>query len=81
VERANHPFRKDNDALTPWCETPLLGEIDHLKWEVSTMAEDKEKNSGAACEKKCDVDFVSCVESWKQDCLDRFRSCASACRI
>ncbi|WP_269434650.1 hypothetical protein [Desulfosarcina alkanivorans] len=33
------------------------------------------------CVDACDKKFIECVENGRQDCLDRFGSCSSACKI
>lgn len=42
-------------------------------------SDNQSKTNG--CMDKCDEKFIDCVNSWRQDCLDRFGSCSSNCKI
>jgi|GEM_PF-2147123 len=44
------------------------------------MADNKDMHSDEnECTVSCDSEFVDCVESWRQDCLVKFRNCESTC--
>jgi len=43
------------------------------------MVDHMEKGTEEACVATCDKDFISCVESGSQDCLERFNDCSSTC--
>lgn len=44
--------------------------------ETSNRNEEKKE-----CTDSCNSEFIDCVESWRQDCLVEFKSCASSCEI
>ncbi len=43
------------------------------------MADETKRNDEPSCDARCEQDFIECVESWSQDCMDRYGSCSSAC--
>ena len=47
--------------------------------EDNAMADKKDHRKD--CVDACDKKFIECVENGRQDCLDRFGSCSSACKI
>jgi hypothetical protein len=49
--------------------------------EDNAMAEKNNSEKGKNCVEECDKKFIDCVESWRQDCLHRFGSCSSSCKV
>ena len=45
------------------------------------MEEKKIERNRKQCVESCDKKFIDCVESLRQDCLERFGSCSSDCKI
>ncbi len=45
---------------------------------MESQNKDKRKES---CVDACDKKFIDCIESWRQDCLTRFGSCSSSCKV
>jgi hypothetical protein len=45
------------------------------------MDDQKIEQDRKGCIEDCDKKFIDCVESLRQDCLERFGSCASDCKI
>ncbi len=50
-------------------------------YEVTAMADKNENNNSKQCVEACDKKFIECVESSRQDCLSRFGSCSSSCKV
>lgn len=44
------------------------------------MNKDNQRDS-KRCVDKCDEKFIECVRNWRQDCLDRYGSCSSNCKL
>ena len=49
--------------------------------EVKPMADKNNGKNRENCVDACDKKFIECVESWRQDCLSRFGSCSSNCKV
>jgi hypothetical protein len=49
--------------------------------EENAMTDKNNNQSRKKCVDACDKKFIECVENGRQDCLNRFGSCSSACRV
>jgi hypothetical protein len=45
------------------------------------MADKNDNKNSKSCVDACDKKFIECVESSKLDCLSRFGSCSSSCKV
>ena len=45
------------------------------------MADKNDNKNSNSCVDACDKKFIECVESSKLDCLSRFGSCSSSCKV
>jgi len=53
-----------------------------IELEVIPMPDTSNRNEDQKeCTASCDSEFVDCVESWRQDCLIKFRNCASSAYV
>jgi hypothetical protein len=49
--------------------------------EENPMADKNDYKNSKHCVDECDKKFVECVENGRLDCLKRFGSCSSACKV